>query len=139
MMYGRKGWKPLRCRWTRGLHGWKREFDVVGDFVDPATRRRLQELLQINGRRRPSVRVLAGRGRWMRHDRKSPSCSRRGRAAGVRARRVPSGCGDPPGVRGRQRKLGDARSEAVAAREEERHVADRDMARTELQECSTKT
>src|SRR5580693_9468639 len=69
----------------------------------------------------------------MSHDRKSPSCRPSHRRRSARATRLPSGWRRSSESPRPQRKLDDARSEAVArSAEAETHVAARDRAAAEL-------
>src|SRR5258708_6774365 len=124
MMYGRKGLEPLAMPMAAWLAWLESASSMWSAMSIPATApARLQGLLQINGRltaERDALLAAVG-----------TLDESRSKVAELQA--------VAQAAEAAQRKLDDARSEAVArAAEAETHVAARDKARTELQELQQK-
>src|SRR5271167_498140 len=139
MMYGRKGLEPLAMPMAAWLAWLESASSMWSAMSIPATApARLQELLQINGRltaERDALLAVVGTLDESRAElqavAQAAECARDEAAQRLAAILRES--------EATQRKLDDARSEAVArAAEAETHVAARDMARTELQELKQK-
>ena len=142
MMHGRKGLEPFAMPLAAWLAWLESASSMWSAMSIPATApARLQELLQINGRltaERDALLAAAGTLDELRS--KGAELQAVAQAAGcVRdeaAERLAAILRESEAA---QRKLDDARSEAVArAAEAETHVAARDMARTELEELQQK-